>query len=558
MLRTLICLFCVSAATVAMAQDEQNDSPWDLFSSDVGVLIRVHEPDRTIEKVAALAESIQPGMGDLVQQQAQMLGQAISNPEMIGVDQSRDWYAGVYVQQYSPPIIVFAIPAVNADDMVSVLEDEMTTRVEGRWVLYTDAESFPNSSEERASAELNEAFKTAVESSDLTVFVNADRLADVFAEQINLAEDRALEVLNSRRFLLPDMGVDTTVLMNFYSQFLQMFYQGIRDSKALTLAVALDEETVAIDEHLEFKEDSAASRFIANYPPESMPAIRKLPTGAEIYFGLAHTAEWTKWNMELNLALLNPSDVEEEVKDLIGRIGSLDFGPYLSCVDMSRSSGGMFRTGAIVEVSPLDAAKSFLRDSNGQIESFDLPGVTQIITDEIGVEKYGSRDGDLLTIEQAFEDGPGGAGLETRIQELLFGGGTIETRTVWLDDSYVQSTGGGREYMETLLKAVDSEDSQPIEKFSRPLPEESLFMVYIDLPGVIAATLDAVGESGMAPIAIDTATIDSLGIETSYLGVSISSEKNAFTCQTCVPHKLIRGMTQLSLFLGAQFQGGGL
>src|SRR5690606_5155632 len=102
------------------------ETPLSFFASDVDVVIRLREPDQTFEKLIGLANQIQPGAGDQIKaQQDAILGRMISNPTLTGVDQSRDWYAGVYTHSDSPPTVVFAIPAVKSEDFKSALGEDV-------------------------------------------------------------------------------------------------------------------------------------------------------------------------------------------------------------------------------------------------------------------------------------------------------------------------------------------------------------------------------------------------------------------------------------------------
>ena len=69
----------------------------DLLPDSTAAVIKLMAPQKTLKQLSSFADSVQEGSGGMIKGQAGMLGLGISNPTMQGVDQSRDWWAGVFL-----------------------------------------------------------------------------------------------------------------------------------------------------------------------------------------------------------------------------------------------------------------------------------------------------------------------------------------------------------------------------------------------------------------------------------------------------------------------------
>ncbi|WP_417849730.1 hypothetical protein [Thalassoglobus sp.] len=544
----------LSLTVSAVAQD----SPLELFHKDVDLVLRLAEPDKTTENIVALVNGAQPGFGELARGPIrENLGKAISNPTLTGADQSRDWHVGIFTNGQAEPSVVFAIPAIEADDLVGALGDGFDSSVHGKYVLYTDKGDVPDVPDVANSLAkaMSEKAKAAFDMGEISLYVNSKHLASIYRDELSTAYDQVLEGLNQIRFAMPqDSGINIGPIIELYGTLAEHLFQGVRDSNSLTVAVSLGAKGVRIEEYTEFTKGSKTSKLLSAHPTAGMADLVKLPKGAIAYYGLSGGLEESiKWSMDLTAGMSQDADVRENLKKVFSDLEEVEFGVMVGSVSIGNSAEGLFQVAGIADVKPMDKFKSYMRNSIGAMEELKMSGMTQ--TSEIAeeAETYGDYKADVVTIKQEFDEDAPQAEMQTRMQKMLFGANGIQSRVIYMEDRYLTVMGGGPEATKSAVAGLSSSSNTQIEKPREILMKEANFIGLLDLPGGVAAGLKAASEMDEFPLPVDAQMVDNLNLTPSFIGLGIAIEADAIRCRTDIPIEQIQGISKLAmLFIGMQ------
>lgn len=536
------------------------DSALELFSSDVDVVVRLAEPDQTIENIVALVNGAQPGFGEIARGAiTPNLGQAISNPSMTGVDQSRDWYVGAYSNGKSEPLVVFAIPAVDADDFVAALGDGFKSSVHGKYVLYTDKGELPEvpASSKSMAKSMSESAQETLELGAVSIHVNSKHLVGVYGDELDTAYDQALEGLNQLRFAMPqDAGVNLGPIIEMYGAMAEKLFQGVKDSRSLTVAVSLGAEGVRIEEYIEFGNGSKSSRKLAELPTSDMADFARLPEGAFTYYGMSGgMADMIKWSMDLTAGMAENEETREKLDKAFVTLDEVTFGSMVGTMTISDAENGMIQATSIARIDPVDKFKDYMRSSIQLMNGIELPGLTQTSTIDEEAETYGDHKADIVTVKQEYDDNFPQAEMQKKFQEMMFGSAGIQSRVIYMDDLYLTVMGGGPAATKKAVEGLESSSNDGINEPRKVLMDKVNFIVLIDLPSGVAAGLKVASQLDEFPIPLDSQMIDNLNLAPSYIGFGIAAEENALRCRTDVPIKQIQGIAKLAmLFAGMRNQ----
>lgn len=558
MFRVLSFCLVLAACLNATVQAAPPENPLKFFSSDVDIIIRLKEPDRTGEKVLGLVNKIQPGIGDtLKSNQSVLLGRMISNPTLTGVDQTRDWYVGVYFASGQAPVVVFAIPALNSDDLVSAV-DGMTTQVEGKWVLYTDAEEMPQVTSATVADQLGEARTSYLLNGDLTVYVNTGHVTQVYAEQIDLAQDRVLQNLNQLRFMPSQGSFDPQQVIELYGKLAESLFQAVNDAQVSMASLSIAENELVFTKQVNFTDDSETSRFLAQNKPDAMSDLSRLPAGAQMYYGFSgEMKEMIRAGMKMSLAAVKDPSVTEKVEKSLALLEPVTYGPVVASLSVSPTSMSPFQAVAIASASPMKDVRDFNREVTKSMGLIENEIFKQTSTLKPDAETYGAHHADLLEIRQEIKPDAPAAELQQKIHKLMFGENGMQTRTVYLEKEYVTTTGGGEKLMQDFLAGFDSPKSKLLQKSRESLMKEANFLLLMDLPRFLGDVLSTASQNVEGfPIPINAQMINSLNLKPSYIGLATGSSSNTAQFELHLPVDQIVGISKLGVLIGTSVRGG--
>lgn len=536
------------------------DSALELFSSDVDVVVRLAEPDKTIENIVALVNGAQPGFGEIARGMiTPNLGQAISNPSMTGVDQSRDWYVGAYSNGKAEPQVVFAIPAVDADDFVAALGDKFKSSVHGKFVFYTDKGELPEvpTSSKSLAKSISEGARKTLEMGEISIYVNSKHLVGVYGDELDTAYDQALEGLNQLRFMMPqDAGMNLGPIIEIYGTMAEKLFQGIRDSKSLTVAISLGAEGVQIEEYIEFGNGSKSSRTLAGLPTSDMSDLVRLPEGAFTYYGISGgMSELMKWSMDFTAGMAENDDIRDKLKEAFVTLDEVKFGSMVGSMTLTDSEDGMIQATSIARVDPVSKFKDYMYASMQMMNGIKLPGMTQTSTIDKDAETYGDYKADIVTVKQEYDENFPQAEMQEKMQKMMFGPAGIQSRIIYMEDMYLTVMGGGSAATKKAVEGLSKSSNDGIDEPRKILMDKANLIVLIDLPSGVATGLKIASGIDEFPIPLDSQMIDNLNLSPSFIGFGIATEENALRCRTDIPIKQIQGIAKLGmLFAGMRNQ----
>lgn len=526
----------------------KDETPLASFSSDAAVVIRLAAPEKSIGQVADLVDAIQPGAGGQVRQQASMIGLAISNPTLAGVDQTEDWYLIIFAEADSPPTAVFAIPATDAKALAEALPENLESRIDGDWVYYTDKnQGLPEelgdkdeSIEEAMSDEADKLFFAG----DLAIYINVADLAETYKEQLEQAEAQGKAAIENLPNQLGPQGEQMKPMIEIYTLMLEKLTAAVGDAEELTIALKADKTGLVIEDYGLFGEDSGTAKALATHPTSKMAILSKLPPSAIGYVGIsADMQALIKWGMNYNMQLVQDEAKKEAVAKAINAMKSVSFSGMANSFDIGESQSGLMKMVVVSEVAPVSTLKTEMRAMTKNLGTIEAPGVKQETTLKEDAETIGGTKVDVISVKQELDDQNA-----AMIQTAMFGPEGMVSRIAYLDKGYVQTMGGGKGAMEAALKTYKAaSSSSPATTFQATLLPMSNLTWMVDLPTLALRGAKVAGEFG-AQLPFEASELDGLKVTPSFMGGAIAIEKNAIRAKFSLPVDNAKNIAKLVLF----------
>jgi hypothetical protein len=546
--RFAVALLALAMGGIASAAD----SPLSAFSDDTDVVIRIKAPKSTVDKAASLVEAVQPGVGAMVRQNAPALGALIANPSLAGVDQTKDWYIGIYTNGQEEPSIVFGIPVTDAAAAQGALREGMKAKAYGNWLYYSeDEESLPESAKVDAAIEATmKGDPTAVfDKGDVAVFINLAHLMEEYDEIITAGVEQVKQALEQ---IPPQPGADPEAVKKMYADMISYTVQGLKDSVQCTIALNVGAEGLAFEDYLSFKSGSETSKVLGGQTTNAMALASKMPADAVMIFGASgDTKRIIDWGLSMskNLTAKTP-EATKAMDSFMSGIGSLKFGSMVGAMSFQKSDTGLFKNTVVMEVSDSQKYKELARNMAKTMGTVETQGLKQETKIETDAESYGSAKADVVTVKQEFDETVDPTGQARQMQAMMFGPGGIQSRVVYQKDKFITTVGGGKEAMTEALKAVDgSATSAAVATYRKGLIDSPNILFLVDVPGLAIQGLRvASGFPGVPPL--KTEMLDSLKFEKSFMGFAAAAEKDAVRARTRIPVEQLRSI--MSLVMTAQ------
>ncbi len=541
------------AVTLAMAFGftlQAADSPLGQISDEADVVIRIRAFDATVEKVAALANAVQPGIGDMVSQNATLFGPVISNPDLAGVDRTQDFYLVLFVREEGEPKALFAIPTTDGAALQKALPENFESQVRENWVFYADQDhGVPEavSATESLATLLSKSKANAVfDNSDFGLHVNVAHIAEVYDAQIQ--EGRQKFEAGVQQGLNTPGVENAEAVVEILKWEADLAFQLLDELETVTIGVTATEAGLEIEDYFDFEADSKIAAFLAKQPTSPFAALSKLGAELPLYMGIsAEFSELAQATEKLTSALYQDEAVRQGMKDYMETLKTLQVTSAVMSFDLASGTQGLFRASAFIETKAaadlLTAARKFAATS----KSIKIGEMTQETTLEPEAETIGTRKIDLMTIKQTLDPNQPGAQMQAIMTGVMFGPNGIQTRTTALADGFLQAQGGDQQTMEAALTAYDA-NSNSLEDVRAGLAEESHLLLLLDLPGLVNNGMLAATTIPGIPVPFERAAVEDLQIGHSYTATSAVAEGHAVRIKTKVPVEQFRGVLKLVEF----------
>lgn len=552
LLRVLPVLALVSLGTALFAADV----PLDSIPKDASVVLRLKSPKDTAETLATMIDQIQPGMGGVVRQRWQGVGVTISNPTLAGVDQSKDWWAAVFLRPEEEPVTVFYIPASDAKAMRNALGQEQNfLERQGYGIYTTDEDTFANlksqsngNSQSIAQA-MDKATREVFDSGEVSLFINIAALKTTFSEQLKDFREKARANLEQAQAQQPNEGVNPSAAKaaaENMDRLLQALQQLIDDSQACALTLDVAKEGLVFQDYLKVAADSQTSKYFQKNKPAKMDLLNQLPKEQVVYVGMnLDVASLQSWSMDMMKSMFqdNPEG-QKAIQQSLEGLKQIKFGEIAYAVAPGGEKDGAVRVITLTEATPTAKVRQLARDMAKSLKTIKAGNIQESFELKPDAETYGQYKADVQIVQMKVDDPQ-----QQKLLDTIFGPDGMMTRTVYLDDKIVQTFGGGKEAMAAALEQLksprQSNTNGPMQAERKELPTESNILALLDLPGIVAGAARVASRGGLFPVKLDDQFFNSLGIQKSYMGFAVAAESQGLRVKTHLPVTQLRGIAQL-------------
>ncbi|MSR59639.1 MAG: hypothetical protein EXS05_18685 [Planctomycetaceae bacterium] len=568
----LIAWLLIAARPLAAAENA-----YDAISNEAGVVVRIKNPEATVGKIADLVDLVVPGVGMQIRSQFEGIGLAISNPTMAGVDKQADWWLAVYPRPGDEePEVVFVIPATDLKAMKEGLGANMKFMEYGKFGVYTDDAD----AAERTAARIKGAGKS-IESvvdadsialfskGDLSVFIHVTRLLSVYKNQLTEARERLTQVLENVPSEAPGLpGMNLKTLAEAMTQGLDVLLQGLNDTQSCTIAAMVSKEGLAIEDLVRFAANSKTDALLQKSPPNTLTGLGALPAGGKAYMGLhGDLAGLSQFGMKMSGALLGGN--EQAAKDFQAAMAAMQnvkFGDVAASFGIETGESGAIRSVSVSEVAEPSKIRQLTQKMMKSLGTIQTGAIKQTYELKPDAEKQGANSVDLLKIKiEADNQGAQESEMMVRFMNMMYGPEGMVTRTVYLKDKIVQTSGGGKDALTQALTTLEKKTetagaTTPFKSARGQLAAKANLVVLFDLPGALAKLLELVADEGIIPpvVPISAEMFRTLDLAPSFLGLSMATEPQGLRVFTNIPTEQAQGVAKIVMKIMAAVRGGGL
>ena len=562
----------VSSSLAALAA-----GPLDMIPSDATVVVRLKSPSGTISKIGTFANQVQPGIGFLIQAQAQSLGIGISNPTLGCVDLNRDWHIAVFASPNAQPVVAYVIPASDVDAMKTALGDGFTTTVNENWVAYSDDEAIIElvedclaGDEDSLGKSLDRVVQAKFDNSDVSIYVNLESLVATYQNRINDAEDQVPGFIDIIMTQLEQgqqaQSFDLDTMRTLYEDISKTAFQAVRDSDAFVFGLGFDNTTLTIDETLLVKEDTESAKYIAKNKTSGLKILNRLPTGQHGYIGLKGDMKgFTKWGMSMNSQMIKDEELKKKFEKSFESFNDVELGEMGFAFSIRERTSSIMEGVALMQANPASKIRDMMRSMGSY--TMEMPGMKQEVTLKQDAETYGDLKADVLTIRQEPTQPEGvdpAVGeeiqkMQKRMQELLLGADGMTQRVVIKDGHIVQGFNGDQELMKAAIAAFDApttETTSVMQTSRARLMENANVVALVDLASIMLTGVKIADSIEEVPLNLPADQLRMLKVAPSYVGFGLGTGPRSVEVRTEVPAATIKGIMQIVQLIQAAQRGG--
>jgi hypothetical protein len=548
----------------------QTASPLKAIPSDVAVVVRVKGFQGTLNKIASLADAVQPGTGQTVKFGGAAIGGLLKNPTMEGVDLAGDFYLAVFVEKNEAPGMVFIVPGKDLAAMEEALGDEVTFVKADKHGIYSDDEELATSfkdqlkSKEKDSLgdEIDEQSLAALNRGDISVFVNVPALLEAYKDEFQMLHG-LLEGIKDQKPEGDAPGINTEAVMEKLQGIATTLLKAVEDHEGITLALAVTDKDIVIEEFFKLDDESATGKSLEAGTGSDMPLLNSLPAGAIGYYGVqCDLSELMAWSMEFAEAVVTDEEALKVIKSTVGDLKGVKFSGLAGAVSLTDGSeDGHLRLVNLMSVDNPQKLRALTKKYAEAVKEVEANGSKTEVTYKADAEKVGKTSIDLVTAKVTISEDAPGAEQQRAVMKVIYGEEGAETRTAYLKDKIVQATGGGSKAMEAALKAVETPAKTPaasLQAVKAKLGAKPNFVGLLDVASLAVKGLALAKQFGGDELPFDAEELaKGLSLKPSYLGFGIEVQDAAVSVKTVIPVDQIKSLVQLGMKAQAAAAGGG-
>lgn len=548
--------FSLLMVPVARAAD-----PSDAVPDSASVVLRVKAPETTLGNLGDFVDAVQPGVGAAVKGNLAMLGLAISNPTLAGVDVEKDWWAIVFAEsRRQRPALVFVVPATDANAMKNALPPGFEFHSADKLAIYSDNAEALGQVRDRLSgkgtglwSKTDASSKKLFDASDLSVLINLRQLTKAFESELQQAEPQLDGFLNQISGAVPDaQRAQLVPMLDMYRVIGKSALQGVRDSHSLTLCASFSKDAIRFEDRLQVGEGTATAKFFAAQPTGDLSLMSRLPANKLAYFGAKmDMAGMVDWSMSLSKAWLGNASVEQKAQfDAAAKeMRGLKWNEIAGYVSLDPESNSALRGGSVTEVTPTSRMRELTHITTKLLSDIQTPGFKQTMKLEPAAEKIGGVEVDRVTLQQEVDPSLDPLGMQKKMRDMLFGEEGMQSLVMYQPTRSLQTVGGAKSEMEDLVKSLGSTATNDAARTAarKRFVEKANMVVLVDVARLMVSGIKLAAREKVIPI--DASVLDGLQLQPSFIGGAVSCEATAAGAQLEIPVAQAQGIAKIVMLM---------
>jgi hypothetical protein len=548
----------ISLVMLLLPTLEAQESGLDLIPETAVAVIRIQAPEQTTTDLVEFINKVQPGFGGIAEAQLPMLlGQAIQNPQLDGVDQSQDWYVALFVDESGETKGVLLLPVTSKEEARSAMEQTFEFIEHDDWLIcspegrhFDEFESLKSDKLDSAASVLDEQTKSLLQKGHLGVAVNALLLREAFADELNSADDRLEELLQAmgEQIKQTNPSMEVGYVLEIYRDLGKSLLQVVQDSESAGLSLQITEDALRIDKLLTVGKESGTAAFFATQPVNEMDRLKSIPEGQAGYMALhGNPDSLLKWSTKLIETLLKDEEQKKLTLKALEGMSEAEFGTMAVGGDILPEEEISLRSYSAAEITPPQYFRDVMKSLGNGVE-YEIAGVKQQQNYEADAEKIGDNSVDIYRLKQTIPADLDPLGMQRKINEKLYGAEGIVQRIVYKDDVLFQTMGGGLDSMKRLVESPVWQNETLLSARARQ-HEKANLIVLVDLPNSLYKLAKLIIGTGALPIPIQSEQIEGLELPESYAGFSLAMEENRLSTTTNISVESFQGFVRMAMFV---------
>lgn len=536
----------------------QTDSPLKALPGKAAVVLRVKGLQGTLNKIAGLADAVSPGSGNTVKLGAGFLGAGIKNPTMEGVDQAGDFYVAVFVEKNAVPGIVFAIPGKNLGDMQDALGEDVAFLKQGKHGIYSDDEELIDAVKAQASSKDKTSLADTIDvksrdvlaAGDISVFVNVPVLLQVYQDEFEMIKGQAAGIKDQEFPGEAPPNINAPAMMEQFQKLATSALQAVEDHEGISIALTFTDKEFVIEEFFKLKPDSVSGKALKAGKSTEASLLTSLPQNSPVYYAVqGNLSNFMSWGLDFARTVMNDEKSDAALAAMSTEFKSMKFAGLAGAVNLTQSESGILNMVNVIVVDKPAKVRDLAHKYADTMKAVEANGTKTEVSLKKDAEKIGANSIDVMTAKMTITDDAPNADQQRAVMDLLYGESGAETRSAYLKDKIVQSTGGGKAAMEAALKAAETPVRTlpaSIEAVRAKLGAKPCFIGLADIANLAVKGLGISSKTQGSPLPFDVEKVtEGLEIAPSFTGFGVEVQDAAVSLKTVVPVDQMKGIGQL-------------
>lgn len=553
-----VSLRLIPILTLLLPTVRAQESGLELIPETAAAVIRIQAPEQITTDLVEFINKVQPGFGGLAEAQLPMaFGQAIKNPQLAGVDQSKDWYVALFVDDSGEPKGVLILPVTDANEAKGAMEETFEFLEHETWLIcspegrfFDDFEELKNGKLKSAASLLDDQLEAIVMQGHVTFALNAVLLRETFADELNSADDRLEELIQAmgEQIQQASPAIDMEYVLDVYRDLGKTALQAVNDSESYALSIKVTDNALKIDQLLTVGEETATAAFFATQPVSEMSSLKSVPEGLMGYLGIhGDPSSLLTWSKSVVEKVIKNEEQKALTLKALESLKESEFGTLAAGGDLLPEEETAMRYFSIAEIAPAQKIRDMMKSLGNGVE-YEVAGIEQQLTYEPDAEKIGDQSVDIYRVKQTIPAGLDPTGLQKKINEKLYGSDGIVQRILLKENVMLQTMGGGLDAMKQLVESPEWQEESLLAARARQ-HEKANLVVLVDLPNSVYKFAKLIIGTGALPIPIQSEQIEGLELPASYSGFSLAVEDNRLSTTTNVSVETFQGFVRMAMFI---------